>query len=192
MSDARLGERRIALVDARAVASGFVPLRRATDRPVTAPSVAVPEPDQYTLGYADGARCAADDFASERASLRGLVAAADALQPEPCEELAAMIAATVERLVTDLVGRAAVDHDFLLARVGIAMASIADADAARTLWLNPDDLALFGDAALPLAAHPDPTLERGALRIDCSLGWVEDGRSIHLDALRSSLGSVAT
>jgi flagellar assembly protein FliH len=59
------------------------------------------------------------------------------------------------------------------------------------LWLHPDDAALVADADLPLEVHTDPTLERGALRIDCSLGWIEDSRSLHLDALRATLGMEA-
>jgi flagellar assembly protein FliH len=178
---------RVSLVDARAPRSGFSPLRpRAAD---VAPTVdATAQPDLFALGFSAGQRDAADAYEAERTALLNLLAAADAFQPESSEELAAMIATTVERLVTDLVGHMPVERSWLVERIDRAMACIDAADAARTLWLHPDDAVLLGDHALPLDIHPDAALERGALRIDCSSGWIEDSRSVHLDALRATLG----
>jgi flagellar assembly protein FliH len=145
-------------------------------------------PDAYALGFADGVDLSRKEFAAERYALLALVASAEALRPEPSEELAAMIATTVERLVSELVNMAPIDGAWLSDRIDRAIACLTEADAARTLWLHPDDLVLIEDHDLPVQPMADATLERGSLRIDCSVGWVEDGRSLHLEALRASLG----
>jgi flagellar assembly protein FliH len=181
---------RVSLVDARAPARAFSPLRARTLQGSIVPTVPDPvaEPDLFAAGFAEGERAAGETFAAERSALLRLVAAADAFQPEPSEELAAMIATTVERLVTELVCTMPVEQTWLSERIDKAMTCLSEADAARTLWLHPDDMALLGDAELPLQLQPDPGLERGALRIDCSNGWIEDSRSLHLEALRTTLG----
>jgi flagellar assembly protein FliH len=189
MSD--LAFARVSLLDARAPARAFSPLRaRAINETTPAPMADRDDtgPDLFSLGYAAGQQAANESFATERAALLQLVAAANAFQPEPSEELAAMISTTVERLVTDLVGAMPVEKDWLTERIDRAMNCLGEADAARTLWLHPGDLALLADVQLPLDLQADETLERGALRIDCSMGWIEDSRSLHLDALRATLG----
>lgn len=182
---------RVSLVDAYAPARAFSPLI-ARQPTVPEPDEAVAEPvevDLYAQGLDDGRRAAEIDFAEERNAFAMMLASANALQPEPSEELAAMIATTVERLVTDIVGTIVIDRSWLDARIAHAMACLDKADAARTLWLHPDDAALLGGHALPLEIATDPTMERGALRIDCSHGWIEDSRSLHLDALRALLST---
>lgn len=178
---------RVSLVDARAAVSAFHPLRPRLVTPAE-PATPAAAPDLFAVGYAAGHQAAADAAASDRAALVALVAAAQALQPEPSEELAALIAATVDSLVTQIVGMMPVEQRWLADRIARAMACIEAADAARTLWLNPDDIAVVGDTPLPLAVQADVTLERGALRIDCADGWVEDSRSMHLATLRAALG----
>lgn len=177
---------RVSLCDARAPASGFSPLRPRLV--VVAAATAPLEPDPFALGVAEGARAADEAYAAERDALRALFAAADAFVPEPSEELAAMIAVTVEHLVTELVGMMPVERDWLTARIDRAVALIGEADAARTLWLHPDDVALLGEAGPDLDIQRDTTMERGALRIDCPVGWIENSRSLHLEALRAALG----
>lgn len=188
MSDVRFD--RVSLVEACPRASAFSPMRvpmAQKEEPEPAP-VEAAGPDHYALGYAAGERAARVQSEAERAALLQLLAAATALQPEPSEELAAMISVTVERLVTEIVGRMPVDKAWLAGRIDQAMHCIGEADAARTLWLHPDDAALLGDANLAVDIQTDAGLERGALRIDCSRGWVEDSRSVHLEALRAMLG----
>lgn len=181
---------RVSLVEARAPTSAFSPMRArsiSVDVPPSGYGTKAPD-DAFSLGFVQGERSAVEAFAKERVSLLALVAAANALQAEPSEELAAMIATTVERLVTELVGIMPVEKLWLTGRIERAMACIGEADAARTLWLHPDDAVLLADVELALDVQTDATLERGALRIDCSLGWIEDSRSLHLDALRATLG----
>jgi len=181
---------RVSLTDTRPALHAFC--AGLPGRPVPAPPArdapCDPEPDRYVQGFADGQRAAASAMHTDRERLSALVATLAAIAPEPSEELAAMIAATVEQLVTDLVGMVPVQRDWLETRISRAVSCIGEADAARTLWLNPEDAVLVKDLDIPLDVQVDATLERGALRIDCSLGWVEDSRSVHLDALRAALG----
>lgn len=181
---------RVSLIDARAPTSAFSPMRAraVAGSPGASASRAEHASDPFAIGFAEGERVATERFAADHDNLLKLIATANVFQPEPSEELAAMIATTVERLVTELVGTMPVERPWLIDRIERAMSCIGEADAARTLWLHPDDAALVADADLPLEIHADAALERGALRIDCSLGWIEDSRSLHLDALRATLG----
>lgn len=194
MSDASF--ERISVVDAQMVETGFRPmisLRSGMPHDVGAnePSVsevAGSEPDIFAIGYDAGMKAAAAGFAPERAALQALVATAAALQPEPSDELAVLIAETVEVLVTKIVGAVTLDRAALAERAQRAAALVGDCDNARTMWVNPEDVALLEDAGLPLTLCADSMAARGSIRIDCSAGWIEAGTALYLDALRVELG----
>jgi flagellar assembly protein FliH len=143
--------------------------------------------DPYARGIADGQALAETVFAVERQQLLALIAAAKVLQPEPSEELAQLIAEAVYGLVGQIVADAPVSREWLEQAARKAADAISEADAARTAWLHPDDVALLAGAELPLTLMADPAATRGSIRIDCSAGWVEHGRSNYLDALRGAL-----
>ncbi len=174
----------VALSEACRGASAFRSMLVGTSAP---PAPIVPPGDDYARGVADGQDLAATAFAVERQQLAALVTAAQALQPEPSEELAQLIAEAVVRLVTQIVADAPIDAAWLKAQAARAAEVVADCDAARTLWLHPDDIALLGGTQMPLPVQADQTAARGSIRIECSAGWIEHGRSIYLDALRSAL-----
>lgn len=156
-----------------------------------APSVAsiasISSNDDYARGVADGQDLAGAAFAIERRHLSALVAAANSLQAEPSEELAQLIAEAVAKLVAQILADAPIDAIWLNAQAQKAADVVADCDAARTIWLHPDDIALLDGTKMPLPTRPDPVAERGSIRIECSSGWIEHGRSNYLDALRSAL-----
>lgn len=154
----------------------------------TAPSEAVGANDPFSQGLAEGQRLAEAAFAVERQQLLALTASAEALQDEPSEELAQLIAETVERLVRQIVGQAPIDAEWLQAQADIAAAMVAEADKARTLWVNPADAALLVDAAIALPIEADPSMPRGTVRIETSAGWIEHGRAVYLNELRAALG----
>lgn len=185
--------------------SELVPVRLSEVRPTAgfranlrsgsgpaAPVLSQPAPqieeDLFAQGYRKGLEDAERAFAADRANLHALLASCRALQPEPSEELALLIAETVEGMVRKIAGEAAIDPALLLARTRKAAALIAEADGARTLCLHPDDIALVDAAALPLGVTADSSLSRGSVRIEDSAGWVEDGVPIHLERLREQLG----
>ena len=177
----------LSICDARHIHSAFRPIHR--ESVVSESAVATPKAsdDPYAIGLADGQDFVATAFADERLHLRALLNAAENLQPEPSEELAQLIGETVFRLVRQIVETAPVDADWLHAQAQKAADVISECDAARTAWLHPDDVALLDTATFPLPVMADPAAERGSIRIDCSAGWVEHGRSNYLKALRAAL-----
>jgi flagellar assembly protein FliH len=194
MSDraAETGFAPVRLADAMARGGGFRPLSFAP-APQGAPEEAesageIDLEDPFALGLAEGQRLAEAAFVAERHQLLALLAGAEALQDEPSEELAQLIAATVERLVRQIVATAPIDADWLQAQAETAAAMIADADKARTLWVHPDDAALLAGAPLTMAIESDPAMMRGTVRIETSTGWIEHGRAVYLDELRAALG----
>jgi flagellar assembly protein FliH len=180
----------IRLADARPVA-GFRPILRGGPGPA-APVLSQPAPhpqeDPFEQGYRKGLEDAGEAFATERSRLGALVQSFEALQSEPSEELALLIAEAVHGLVRTIAGEVAVDPELLAARARKAAALIAEADGARTLHLHPEDIALLDVASLPLVVIPDPAIERGSVRIEDSAGWVEDGVAARLETLREQLG----
>ena len=173
---------------------GFTPLHSNAGSSgcfVTSDTVAplpLEEDDPYALGLFDGQQMVAAAFDLERQKLQDLIANSQALQPETSDELAVLIGEAVEMLVTQIVGSVAIDSDLLTARAKQAAAIVADCDAARTMWVHPDDLALLDEDAFSIALMPDPNAERGSIRIDCSAGWIEHGNALYLDQLRIELG----
>ncbi|HET6942124.1 MAG TPA: FliH/SctL family protein [Sphingomicrobium sp.] len=180
----------IRLAEARPMA-GFRPIVRSGPGPA-APVLTQPAPqpieDPFEQGYRKGLEDAEAAIEAERSQLLAVVASLEALQSEPSEELALLIAETVHGLVRLIAGEVAVDPELLVARARSAAAIVAEADGARTLHLHPQDIALLDVAALPLVVIPDPELERGSVRVEDSAGWVEDGVATHLDRLREQLG----
>ena len=71
--------------------------------------------DDYGLGFENGRRASEEAFSVERTALLSLLEKANALRPEPSEELALLIGETVYRLVSDIVGQVEVDRDCRLA-----------------------------------------------------------------------------
>lgn len=165
--------------------AAFRPRMHASAAASAAPVVEI---DAFARGFDEGQRAATAIFDGELAALRKCLAAAEAMQPEASDELAALIAMTVDHLVGQIVGEAAIDRDTLAARARGAAEIIAATDGARTIRVSPEDMELLEGVELPLALLADPALERGDIRIDCSGGWIEDGNALYLDALRAELG----
>ena len=180
-----------ALGDAMARKGGFRPLNfapEALDADMEQETPTVVADDPYALGLAEGQRLAESSYAAERHQLLALLAGAEALQDEPSEELAQLIAETVERLVRQIVETAPIDAAWLQAQAETAAALVAEADKARTLWVNPADAALLVDCPFRLPVEADATMKRGTVRIETSAGWIEHGRAVYLDELRAALG----
>lgn len=194
MSDRAAETTIIALANAMARDGRFRPLNLGPTPSPAAPVAAGPsEPeladDPYARGLAEGQRLAEAAFSIEREQLLAMVAAAQALQDEPSEELAQLIAETVERLVRQIVETAPIDATWLQAQAETAAMMVAEADKARTLWVNPADAVLLVDCPITLPVETDPSMPRGTVRVETSAGWIEHGRAVYLDELRAALGS---
>jgi flagellar assembly protein FliH len=150
-----------------------------------APPAPVHEPEDplalaFAEGYAAGAAEAqanAEYQANEIAAAReGLGLSFARLDKELEEELRLRLRDTVAALCEAAIAPLTLDSDALLARVERAVAMLARADDDRVIRLHPDDLALVSPRlAADWEVLPDPTLERGALRVETSSGGVEDG-----------------
>jgi flagellar assembly protein FliH len=147
--------------------------------------------DPFARGLAEGQRIAEAAHQLEREKLLFLISNCQSLQDEPSEELAQLIAETVERLVHQIVASAPIDAAWLKAQADVAAAMVAEADKARTLWVNPADAALLYDADMKLPVEADPNMMRGTVRLETSAGWIEHGRAVYLDELRAALGNQA-
>jgi flagellar assembly protein FliH len=188
---------RIRVVDAHLVDGHFRPmvgLSSPTESvlsdavSVDLPTAKEPEPDLIALAFENGVSAAQSAFDNERMALQRLISSAEALQNEPSEELAALIAETVEMLVSQIVGDAEIDCGWLAQKARAAAAIVNDCDAARVMCLHPDDIALLEGVKLPLTLQADASAPRGSIRIDCSASWIEAGNALYLDALRTELG----
>jgi flagellar assembly protein FliH len=150
------------------------------------------DPDEVAIGafargYEEGCRAMEAEFAVERAAMQQLIAAAEALQPEPPAALAGLIAKTVGRLVRQIVGEAPVDAGLLLARAEAAAALVIDETRPVRMRLCAADCLLLADAGLDLELVADPVLAPGTILIETKDGWIEDGPAAALARLSNQL-----
>ena len=147
-----------------------------------APSAGDPLATAWEEGFAAGAATVREEAEAVRQADLALLARLDLsfaqLDAERTEQLRLKLYATVEALCEAAIAPLMLDREALAARVARAAAMLARADDDKVLRLHPDDLSLL-EGRLPdgLATQPDPSLERGALRIETQGGGVEDGPS---------------
>lgn len=160
----------------------FSPLGEAPPPPATMPE---PEPaDPVALAFAEGfnagaaeAQAAAARQAQVDAEARERLGLSFArLDKELADELRLRLRDTVAALCEAAIAPLALDKDLLLTRIEKAVSMLARADDDRVIRLHPDDMAMISDRLLAeWEVQPDPSLERGALRVETSNGGVEDG-----------------
>jgi flagellar assembly protein FliH len=142
-------------------------------------------------GFAAGIEAGRREADVERAALRALASNLDVLKAEPTLGLGMMIAATVERLLHQVVGEVDVCRETLMDRAQAAAALIGDETRPAVLKLNPADLARLDGAELPVAAEADATLSPGELRLETANGSIEDSPGLRLERLRTALDRIA-
>ncbi len=162
------------------------------------PETVRPEIDVETIreqafaeGFEQGCRTVEAEVAQEREAIAALTASIEALQREPTDALAALLAVTVERLVHQIVGEVPINPISLVKRAEAAAALIGEEVEASRLLVHPDDLPLFARSRVPVEIAADPSLERGAVRLEWNRGWIEDGPSVRLERLRAALDGLA-
>ena len=138
------------------------------------------EAEAYGRGFADGSAQAEEaallaerDRDAQRAAIEVAFAQFD---DHSMAELRERLRQTVLALCEETILPAAVDLEGLLARVDKATSMLQRAHDERRVLLNPDDFALVRDR-LPagLTVEPEPSVERGGLRIETPDGGIEDG-----------------
>jgi flagellar assembly protein FliH len=142
-------------------------------------------------GFAAGIEAGRREADAEREALRVLAANLEGLKAEPTLGLGMMIAATVERLLHQVVGEVEVCRETLMDRAQAAAALIGDETRPAILKLNPADLARLDGAELPVVAEADATLSPGELRLETANGSIEDSPGLRLERLRTALDRIA-
>ena len=161
----------------------FTPLFRSSEMSAPAATIAAtvdPLIDAYERGYAEGlaqAREEAELAAAERDRHRAAIELAFArMDDKSAAELRERLQMTVLSLCEDTILPLALDHTGLAARVEKAVAMLQRSQDERRVLLNPDDLEEVRHRLPPeLILESDPSVERGALRIETPDGGIEDG-----------------
>ena len=141
----------------------------------------------YADGLNEGRRLAMIEMEEERAALQRLAGSLECLNPEGSDGLAAMLANSVKRLVTQIVGEVEINADTLAERTQAVAAMIAEETAPSRLRLHPTDVIRLAGANIPVEMVGDPLLAPGTIVLDTGTGWVEDGPHVRLEKLRAQL-----
>jgi flagellar assembly protein FliH len=141
----------------------------------------------YADGLNEGRRLAMIELEEERAALQRLAAGLDCLNPQGSDGLAAMLADSVKRLVTQIMGEVEINADTLLERTQAVAAMIAEETAPSRLRLHPTDVVRLAGAPISVELVGDPLLAPGTIVLDTGSGWVEDGPHVRLEKLRAQL-----
>jgi len=148
--------------------------------------------DAFARGYAqgaeEGANAAHTQIATEDAARHRIETALARMDAAETEAFAARLKDTALALCQAVLGEAAIAPANLAARVETAAALFNRATDERVIRMHPEDLALV-HGRLPETWHcePDPTAERGAVRIETANGGVEDGPAQWRAALDEAL-----
>ncbi|MCB2051572.1 MAG: flagellar biosynthesis protein [Novosphingobium sp.] len=160
---------------------------RVSATPAACPAQEANAPDPIATaraeGYAEGlahARAEALATAEQAGAAHEKLALSFArLDREQEEDLRLRLRETIAVLCETAIAPLALDTDALVSRIDTAVSMLARADDARVIRLNPDDIALLSDRMRSdWQVEADPALERGALRVECATGGVEDGPAI--------------
>jgi flagellar assembly protein FliH len=141
----------------------------------------------YAEGLNEGRRLAMIELEEERAALHRLAAGLECLNPEGADGLAAMLANSVKRLVSQIMGEVEINEATLLERAQAVAAMIAEETAPARMRLHPTDVARLQGANIAVDIVGDPMLAPGTIVLDTGTGWVEDGPHVRLEKLRAQL-----
>jgi len=160
------------------------------------PAPTDPLADSYANGYRDGQAAAlaqAEEAMQRERRERALIELAFArFDAESALSLRENLRATVLALCEDAILPLALDMNGLARRIETAAAMFQRRHDERTILLHPDDLELVKDnVSEGLDLKPDPTVERGGLRVETEDGGVEDGPEQWRRAIEEALGSCA-
>jgi len=139
-----------------------------------------PAVEAFEQGFGEGYAAAREEYerlrAEQEAAQNEIEVAFARFNEESTLALSEKLRQTVLTLCQHAVLPLAIDCDGLVTRIERAVAMLHRAQDERRVLLHPDDLALVRNK-LPagLTAEPDPSVERGGLRIETPDGGIEDG-----------------
>jgi flagellar assembly protein FliH len=144
----------------------------------------------FAQGIDAGKLAAHEELAGERAALQALAGSLQALNPAGADGLAQVLATSVMRLVTQIVGEVEVDADTLAARCHAVAAAVSEETTPTRLRLHPTDVARLHGASFGVEMVGDPLLAPGTVVLDTGQGWIEDGPHVRLERLRAALDTL--
>ncbi len=154
---------------------------------ISAEEIEMLRADAFAEGFEEGTRTAALEIVTERQAIVALAESLQSLKPEAPEALALLLSATVSRLVAAIVGEVSIDTALLADRAAAAAAMISEDCAPGRLRLSPEDAARLEGAVLPVEMIADASVRPGAIVMESSAGWIEDGAEVRLERLRQTL-----
>ena len=143
--------------------------------------------DAFAEGFDAGMRVARESAEEDQQISVQLAQALEQMVPAVNGALSTLLSSAVLRLVTQIVGEAAVDHDVLMGRVEAVGAFLEEAQAQSCLHLHPDDIALLDGSEVGFTLSPDASIARGSVRLQTADGWIEDGPDVQLYRLQAML-----
>ncbi|MEO1489575.1 MAG: hypothetical protein AAFR88_09110 [Pseudomonadota bacterium] len=148
--------------------------------------------DGFAEGYAEGQRQAEAALRPEIEHIRALRLAFRTLDAAAIETLTIDLQQSVLALCAQVLGEAALSPDGLKERCLAAVERISGVAEQCTLHLHPLDIdALAKDAFAGFNVAPDPTLQRGGLRVSGPDSEVRDGPQDWQRAIAEALGAGA-
>lgn len=176
--------------DLRFAPPGAPPAAGAELHPQAEPEdpLAIAFAEGYAAGATEAHARAAEQAAAEAAAREKLELAVARLDAELETELRQRLRDTVAALCETAIAPLALDEDALMRRIERAVSLLARADDERVIRLHPDDVALLGPRfATDWQVLPDPSMERGALRVETPSGGIEDGPDLWRRAIAEAL-----
>lgn len=174
---------------------GFRPSARfaLSAAPEPPADAADPQAEAHAQGYAEGfaaGRAEAEAEAQALIEAHGQLSLAFArLDQQMEEELRLALRETVAALCEGVLAPLAIEEEALLSRIERAVAMLSRSYDERTIRLHPDDMALLSDRLRDdWTVRPDPSLQRGALRVESVEGGIEDGPETWRRAIADALG----
>ena len=160
--------------------------------PEPEPAPEDPAATAYAEGFAAGvAKAQLEAMGQEDAdttSREALALSIARLDRDMQQELRQRLRDTVAALCETAIAPLALDEAALEARIERAVSMLARIDDERVIRLHPDDLALVAPGlSEDWEVQPDPTLMRGAIRIEARNGGVEDGPEQWRQAIEEAL-----
>jgi flagellar assembly protein FliH len=164
--------------------TGFRSDTRYAAAPSSAPQPEGEPEDPLGVAWAEGYAAGAEQAQAEAAQQARIEAEARTalklnfakLDRELEDLLRQRLRDTVAALCEAALAPLALDESALAGRIERAVALFARADDERVIRLHPDDIALVSPRlAEDWQVVPDPSLDRGALRVESASGGVEDG-----------------
>lgn len=141
--------------------------------------------EAFVQGFQEGERLTREAMAEEDAARLVLADAITQIASAGEGVLASLLSQAVLRLVTQIVGEAAIDEARLTERCAKIAACIDPDDSKAVLEVSPADMPLIDTSDIAVALSPNPQLARGSVRLATADGWIEDGPEVRLARLKA-------